>query len=1232
MKRICNSACTGCSACVSICPVNAVSIGVNTDGFYESHINDEKCIDCGKCVSKCPVNYPQYKNNDTPKCWAFMADDETRKKSSSGGFFTVLANLFLSRGGYVVGAVYESGFLVKHEITNEPDRIEYMKGSKYIQSNCSDVFPLIKDVLDKEYEVLFTGMPCQIAGLYAAVGYDYDNLYTCELVCHGITSSKVFDKYCNDIFGNVGLEKIDFKKKTPWGWHAGINAEFADGSMYSVPAEKDPYFKAYLNGISKSLACGSCVFNSLPRQADMTMGDFWRIDRYSKELNDNLGTSVVLANNGKGEKLLSLVRKQNKYKLFTEVPFEYAVAGNKSLEAPYKLHFRRKKFFEELNDIKLDKLVDHCERNKFDFGIVGLWYGFNYGSILTYYALGMLLRELGFDALFVNKPDFIWSKKYEDPNSIAQSFIRKHFSVSEIHEYERYRLLNDHCDGFIVGSDVVWNYNICGKEAQNYFFLDFADQSKKKISMASSFGGDYTAPEEDRYMNQEYLHQFDGVSVREDRGLFICKEFFGVDAKKVLDPVFLCDKTEFTKLIDYKSRDYYEHENYIMTYLLGGGEVNDKLVIQIADYLRIKKLINVPNPNNPGAFKTRYPNLTPTDVISVEQWISYLEYSDFFIGDSFHGLCFSIILGKPFICVVSKRMPSVDRFETLLSICGLENRLWYSEEDNRDKFKLLKETIDYDEVYRRLEVYKVDSLNWLQSLLKEEKIYTENENDRRFISEYDFLAKAAVKNAHGRTIITWGESKPFEKSLESIYEKRIPFWIAKNLNLVDGKRVGNQKDIYYIVVPENEFKESDKELFESMGYVEGRDYIYRKHKPINQKDILKYRDYFDSYSNKVVLKGGKDNDFEIKGFNNNLIIGSENKFIRSKVTLSGNNKVVIGNNNTFIDISIACIGPTKKNEIVIGNNCRFDGGKVRVWGFGDKDPNINMPVLKIGNGSTFGNNLTISVNMGCRAVIGNDCMFSYDVSLFAGDGHAIFDVNSGERTNYPQKAIQTIKYSIELENHVWVGKNAFVLNGTYIGSGSIIGAMSLVKGTYPNNCIIAGNPSKIVKKDIAWARNGFSEDISSCGEGYYKNTEEIVANNNKKVLILGGSGRMSSKLTELCMTYGDDVTIANRGLHEKNAPSYPVHKLFFDRFNCEETEMILKNTYWDIIYDCSGYAPQCVDSVLSSAHCKRYIYVSTFGVYAKYHKGRNVKECDLEICNSEYSDFKLYPKEWTVES
>lgn len=362
LKTVGEGKCSGCGACEAICPRGAIKLRNDEEGFLVPVINRNQCINCGICLKKCTSCHPEYKNNADPKCFAMMADDETRAVSSSGGMFSVAAERILEWGGVVCGAAYREDYSVEHIIIEDKKELGRLRGSKYMQSYAGGIFPDIKKYLQEGRTVLFTGMPCQVAGLYSYLGKDYETLYTIDLLCHGITSSKVFEKYHRDVLGGKELSRLEFKEKEPWGWHAGVNAYFTDGTKYSKPLETDPYFIAYLKSIAKNTACGNCVSNRLPRQGDLTIGDFWGIAKYDEELYDKRGTSVVLVNNQKAEAFFEALKPA--MKRVKEEPLEAAVKGNRIIQAPYRLHKNRSQFFRHFDELDFTSLTMGCYRNE----------------------------------------------------------------------------------------------------------------------------------------------------------------------------------------------------------------------------------------------------------------------------------------------------------------------------------------------------------------------------------------------------------------------------------------------------------------------------------------------------------------------------------------------------------------------------------------------------------------------------------------------------------------------------------------------------------------------------------------------------------------------------------------------------------------------------------------------------------------------------------------------------
>lgn len=715
IEKVKRDMCTGCGACKNICPVDAISMQMNKEGFIYPVIDYSKCVNCGKCVNTCPVHEPKYKNKKNPECLAVWAKDEIRMKSASGGVFSAFAEYVLENGGYICGAAWADEWAVEHIVGNSEEDLDKIRNSKYVQSDIANSYKEIKNLLSQKEMVLFCGTPCQVAGLYAYLEHkEYKNLYTMDLVCHGVPSPKVLRKYVKEKFADKPIKNIDFRAKDVYGWCSSITVTFEDGEVYRDTHDRDIFYRAFLPCIALRKSCEQCPFSKLPRQGDLTIGDFWGIDRYNPQLNDRKGTSVVLVNNNQGKKILNLI--EGKISVKERVPMEYAVHINKTIEKPFKAHYGRKHFFQSLDILPLEKLVTNSIENHYDVGVVGLWYGFNYGSILTYYALYEVLKQYGYDPFMMAKPSKMWLEKYADKQSLAGRFIYPRCNVMNYrnHDYD-WNMMNNHCDAFIVGSDVVWNYEICGREAGSFFFLDWVKDSKKKIAYASSFGQGYNAPAEVQAKDKYYFKKFDAVAVREQEAVDICAEKFQVHADMVLDPVFLCDKEIYYRI----ARSQKKIQQSIMAYILGANIEKRNILVKMSEKLGLNLRIYA-NPNN----ETRGKEILQLPIVegaNVENWLADMMNCEYFIGDSFHGLCFALIFQKKFVCVVNKDISGLVRFTNLLRICGLEDRLVYTDTSEEKIFEIMTQEIDYVEVFSRLEPYLSYSENWLKTVLAKPK-------------------------------------------------------------------------------------------------------------------------------------------------------------------------------------------------------------------------------------------------------------------------------------------------------------------------------------------------------------------------------------------------------------------------------------------------------------------------------------------------------------------------------
>lgn len=353
------SKCSGCKACYNICPVNCIDMVVDEEGFWYPKVDEDKCIQCGLCEKVCPeLNiYEDDKHFVTPHTFAaWNKNDKIRRVSSSGGIFTIIAEWIISNEGVVFGAGYDENFNVVHkEIITEND-LEELRGSKYVQSDIGESYRRAKLHLKNNRLVLFTGNPCQIAGLYNYLDKDYPNLYTSDLVCHGVPSPKVFDKYkeyLEDKYGSK-IKTISFRDKKH-GWKTySLSTKFSNGKEYSKNLKEDPFLLGFLRNYYLRPSCYACLYSKIPRSADITLGDYWGVESRYPELDNNMGVSLLLVNSEKGIFLLESIKEGLE---IYEIDLEHAIKHNPCIIKPVNKPKDRDKFFEDFNNKEFTDVI-----------------------------------------------------------------------------------------------------------------------------------------------------------------------------------------------------------------------------------------------------------------------------------------------------------------------------------------------------------------------------------------------------------------------------------------------------------------------------------------------------------------------------------------------------------------------------------------------------------------------------------------------------------------------------------------------------------------------------------------------------------------------------------------------------------------------------------------------------------------------------------------------------------
>ena len=293
--------CTGCSACVHVCPVSALHFERDEEGFDYPALDEDACVKCGKCLQTCPVN-KKYISSASDAFAARNSERDIRIRSSSGGIFTSLAESVIDDGGVIVGAAFDDSMILRHVIVDKKDDIGPLCASKYVQSTLGDVFRETKKILDKGRKVLFCGTPCQVAGVHEFLGRDYDNLIIIDVLCYGVPSPGIFKdfiSYLEDKHSSK-VKKFYFREKSYGYASPNVKAIFADNSVEEMSYDIKSYTNLFFKGIIARPSCSECKFKGVDRVSDLTLGDYWGIGKREKAMDDDTGTTLVMAHTDKG--------------------------------------------------------------------------------------------------------------------------------------------------------------------------------------------------------------------------------------------------------------------------------------------------------------------------------------------------------------------------------------------------------------------------------------------------------------------------------------------------------------------------------------------------------------------------------------------------------------------------------------------------------------------------------------------------------------------------------------------------------------------------------------------------------------------------------------------------------------------------------------------------------------------------------------------------------------------
>ncbi|MCD8328846.1 MAG: Coenzyme F420 hydrogenase/dehydrogenase, beta subunit C-terminal domain [Ruminococcus sp.] len=309
------SKCYGCEACSNACPVGAIAMIADEHGFRYPVVDQDKCVECHKCEKVCPsANWVRtnigrrFSTVRAINC--YNSDISVRRESSSGGVFSLLADKILSGGGYVFGAEKYYISDIRHTCIDDYEDVDKLRFSKYFQSAIGNSYKECLKKLKTGKPVLFVGTPCQVAGLYSFLGKDFDNLYTCDLKCHGVPSTAAFDKFCSSIKETEGSEVVDYYRDKSHGWNPVVfTTVLSDGRKISKEAYDDEFNLCFIKSYGLRPSCYNCQFAYLPRMGDMTLSDNFIEAHHASTEDQREGLSMIALNSEKGCKLFDAIKE-----------------------------------------------------------------------------------------------------------------------------------------------------------------------------------------------------------------------------------------------------------------------------------------------------------------------------------------------------------------------------------------------------------------------------------------------------------------------------------------------------------------------------------------------------------------------------------------------------------------------------------------------------------------------------------------------------------------------------------------------------------------------------------------------------------------------------------------------------------------------------------------------------------------------------------------------------------
>lgn len=359
MLKTDKASCTGCGVCMQVCPIDSIVMKSNDEGFLYPSVDENRCVNCGLCNNYCHAQM-EAKAEDDFSSQIFVGYNKNSAEklaSSSGGIFSLLAKSILSSNGVVYGAAFDNEFNVIHKRCDDENYLYELRGSKYVQSDLKETFSQTKLDLEDDKKVLFTGTPCQIGALKKFLAKEYDNLYTQSFICHGVPSPKVWKNYLEEIEKEHGkIKALSFRDKTN-GWsNYSLKFVFENADDLIIPHGKDSFINLFLKNACLRLSCHNCNYKSNEAHllSDITLADWWGMDKNILPSAGDDGASIIIINSQKGDKLF---REISHNLVFEKADYSSTICKNPSYFQASVPSGKRDKVFHRLDSMSIDKLA-----------------------------------------------------------------------------------------------------------------------------------------------------------------------------------------------------------------------------------------------------------------------------------------------------------------------------------------------------------------------------------------------------------------------------------------------------------------------------------------------------------------------------------------------------------------------------------------------------------------------------------------------------------------------------------------------------------------------------------------------------------------------------------------------------------------------------------------------------------------------------------------------------------